>query len=86
MQRLISFIYAKGNSIVRRFNHCSEPVKKELFRAYFANLYGATLWRNYTDKHISKVKVAFNNVIRSLFNLKVGDSISTFLLNKNMNY
>ena len=84
MQRLISYIYARGNCIFRRFNHCNEHVKKELFRAYFASLYGAALWRSYTDRSISKVKVAFNNVIRALFNLKLGDSISTFLMNSNM--
>jgi hypothetical protein len=86
-QRIISSIYAKGNAVVRRFSHCSEDIKCELFRSYFSSLYGCSVWSSFSDRDFRKVKVAFNNVFRSLFCIKGRVGITGhFLRNKLLSF
>ena len=54
-------IYARGNMLVRRFRHCNEAVKVQLFKSYCTPLYGAPLWKCFTNNSIQKVKIAYNN-------------------------
>ena len=82
MKRHIRGIYARGNMLVSRFGNCSVSVKNCLFRAYLSNGYGCQLWCNYRKPMYQKVKVAYNDVYRKLFNIQRGESISTiFVMN-----
>jgi hypothetical protein len=74
--RQLKSLYARGNMVVRKFKHCSENVKMQLFKTYCSNFYAAHLWSNYKTKVHNKVKVAFNDVYRKLFSIKRGVSIS----------
>lgn len=76
MKRHIRGIYARGNMLVNCFGNCSTSVKNFLFRAYCSNAYGCQLWCNYRKPMYQKVKVAYNDVYRKLFNIQRGESIS----------
>ena len=61
-------IYAKGNSLVRTFYKCSDPVKITLFKAYCSSLYTAELWCNYPKYALRKLTVAYHSVFKKLLN------------------
>ena len=83
MKRHVKGIYTRGNMLVSRFKNCSANVKKHLFQAYCSNAYGSQLWSNYKKSVYQKVKVAYNDVYRKLFNIQRGESISAiFVLNQ----
>ena len=80
--RQLKGIYSRGNMLISKFQSCSEQVKIQLFKTYCGNFYASHLWCNYKSKTHNKVKVAFNNVYRSLFRVQRGVSISElFMLN-----
>ena len=81
--RQLRGIYARGNMLVKRFGSCTDEVKIQLFKSYCSNLYAAHLWCNYKKRSHEKIRVAFNNVVRSLMGIKRGDSISLFFVNNN---
>ena len=76
IKRQLCAIYGRGNLLIRKFGKCSDSVKHNLFRAYLCNFYCCHLWRNYTDVAMKRVRVAFNNVFRSLMRIKGKCSIS----------
>ena len=69
MERAKRAIYARGNSLVRRFGACSEEVKISLFRSYMTPIYCCHLWASYTQRQLSAVKTAYNCIFRKLFNI-----------------
>ena len=74
--RQVKALYARGNLLVRRFKKCSEEVKTFLFKTYCSNNYCSHLWFNYRRESFKKCIVAYNDVYRSLFGIKRGESIS----------
>ena len=84
MQRHKKLIYAKGNYLIRYFKKCSSSVKTKLFETFCNNIYSGHLWVKYTASDLRSVKVAFNNVYRFLFNVKLGASISLAMLYTNV--
>ena len=70
IQRQIKSYYTKGNMIIRKFRKCSEPVKIQLFKTYFSNVYAGHLWRNYSVACYKKATVAYNNIYCMFLNLK----------------
>ena len=80
MKRQIRSIYARGNMLVSRFGNCSTNVKNWLFRSYFSNAYGSQTWTNYRKAAYQKVRVAYNDVYRRLFNIPRGESISAIFV------
>ena len=76
MKRQVKAIYSRGNMLASRFKNCSVDVKNCLFRAYCSNAYGSQLWANFRKPMFQKVKVAYNDVYRRLFNIHRGESIS----------
>jgi hypothetical protein len=84
LQRQLRYIYSKGNMLVRKFGKCSEEVKRQLFRSYCYNMYCAHLWSNYPEAKLRNVKVAYNNVFRSFFNIRRSCSVSKFYVNFNI--
>ena len=62
-------IYARGNSLVRRFHSCSEEVKVLLFRTYMTPLYCSHVWAKYTQVNFQSVKTAYNCIFRKFFGI-----------------
>jgi exonuclease III len=80
MKRQIRSMYARGNVLVSRFRNCSTNVKNWLFRTYFSNAYGCQTWTNYRKATYQKVRVAYNDIYRRLFNIQRGESISAIFV------
>jgi hypothetical protein len=59
-------LYGKGNSIIRNFKHCSDPVKIQLFKTFCSHFYCSHL---YNKSSYTKIRVAFKRIYRSLMNL-----------------
>ena len=66
------------------FGKCSTEVKIQLFKTFCSNIYAGHLWHNYTKEVLRRCNVAYNNIFRSLFNIKRGDSISTVFVTNNV--
>ena len=56
--------------LIRKFRKCSEDVKIQLFKTYLCNLYCPHLWKTYSNASMKSISVAFNNVFRSIINIK----------------
>ena len=61
----LSIPYTK--SLIRKFAMCSLHVKKHLYRAYCANVYGVLLWHSFRVSVLRKFIVCFNNAARIFF-------------------
>ena len=77
-------IYARGNAIVNKFQHCSNEVKIQLFKAYICNLYTSQLWCEYKASTMHLLKMSYNNVFRKFFGLNRRCSVSTELVQRSI--
>ena len=77
-------IYARGNTLVRRFGCCSENVKIVLFRSYVTPLYCSHIWANYTQQQFRSVKVAYNCIFRKLFGIPRTESARMNLVRRSL--
>ena len=59
---------ALGNMITRRFSFCHQDTKLLLFRTYCYNVYGCSLWSNYTREAMRRLFVIHNDILRRLTN------------------
>jgi len=84
MLRQVRGLYARCNTVLRKFKDCSFDVKKHLFQTYCTNFYCAQLWCNYSKQAFNKVKVAYNNVFRFLFKYDRRCSTSQMLITNNV--
>ena len=78
-------MYVRGNTLVRKFGKCSTDVKIQLFKTYLGNMYCSHLWSNYKQSDINKVKVAYNNMYRSLMTIRTVCSISAQYVQNEVN-
>lgn len=76
LNRQLRAIYAKGNLLLRKFQHCTVDVKINLFKTYFSNFYCDQLWCNFKLIELQKVKTAFNNIFRFLMKMPKGIVLS----------
>ena len=60
MLRQMRLLYAKSNTLLRTFSHCSSDVKVTLFQSYCTALYCPFLWNEYKKSTFSKIRVAFS--------------------------
>ena len=74
--RQIRYTYTQGNTLVSNFRNCLREVKCQLFKTYCYSLYNCYLWCSHTAGVMNRMKVAYNDVFRSLMNVRRGDSIS----------
>ena len=71
MIRQMKGIFARGNTLIKRFSQCSEEVKVKLFKAYCSSFYCMSLWTKYsTTKSLAVVKRAYNCVFRNFMRIK----------------
>jgi hypothetical protein len=84
LKRQMCAIYARGNMLIQKFRKCSTDVKIQIFKSY-CNVYCGQLWSKYPDYAYRSVKVAYNNICRSLFCIDRRQSISRFFVENNMN-
>ena len=82
IMRQTRYIYARGNSLIRKFRDCSSEVKTQLFKSYCAAFYCSSLWCKFKNGTFAKLKVAFKRIYRYLHNIKCG-SITGFMLQDN---
>ena len=61
-------IYAKGNSLIRKFYKCSDDVKVTLFKAYCSSMYSSYLWSRYTQASMRKLTVAYHGILKKFLN------------------
>ena len=54
MLRQMRLLYAKSNTLLRTFSHCSSDVKVTLFQSYCTALYCPFLWNDYKSLHLVK--------------------------------
>ena len=62
-------IYARGNSLVRKFAACSEDIKISLFRSFMTPIYCCHLWAHYTQRQYNAVRTAYNCIFRKFFQI-----------------
>ena len=74
MEKAKRAIYARGNSLVRKFGACSENVKISLFGSYMTPIYCCHLWASYTVRQMDAVRTAYNCIFRKLFRISRYDS------------
>ena len=63
------YLYAVGNSLIRKFWYLNLTVKLKLFKIYCGDGYSGQLWSNYSAACISKVTTAYNTILRRLLNI-----------------
>ena len=85
IKRQLRAIYASGNMLCRKFKMCSKEVKIQLFKSYCTNLYCSHLWQSYSKKSYHRVRVAYNNIYRSLMGIDRQCSISNEFVNASVN-
>ena len=67
---------ARGNMLIRAFKACTSDVKCYLFRTYCYSIYGAALWSTYRMTSIDRLRVNYNNILRSMLNVPPWNSAS----------
>ena len=63
------YLYAVGNSIIRKFWYCSVAIKLKLFRVYCGQIYTGQLWHSFKFSSIRKVNTAYNAILRRMLNI-----------------
>jgi hypothetical protein len=84
MNKQCSRLYARCNTLLRKFRNCTPSVRKQLFVSYCTNFYCIPLWCHFRQAVFKKVKVAYNNVFRCLFKLDRRCSASLMFTENNV--
>ena len=77
-------IYAKGNSLVRKFHRCSDAVKIILFKSFCSSLYTSELWGRYSYSVYRKINVAYHGVFKKFLNFPRSTSNSLLFVYYNV--
>ena len=86
MIRQMRLLYAKSNKLLRIFSNCTTDVKLVLFDSYCTSSYCPFLWTDYTKRIISKLRAAFNNAFRKIFNLPICSASTMYAENNICNF
>ena len=76
--------YARGNTIIRHFKHCSADVKVTLYNSYCCSIYCCALISVYHKTVLDKLSVACNKVFKSLMCVPRDFSASALFVNLNV--
>ena len=77
-------LYARANSLLRKFPACSFEVTLRLFQAFCTSFYCAHLWYKFTKQVMTKVRVSYNNVSWLLFGYRKRCSASEMCVTNNI--
>ena len=59
-------LYARADTIIRKFSFASLSTKLMLFRAFCSPIYGCQLWCSMFQYSVNKLRVAYNDAFRQL--------------------
>ena len=76
VKRQMRAVYGRGNVLISKFRHCTDNVKIQLFKSFCSDMYCSHLWSNYSNTVYNKLKVAYNNIFRSLMCISRRQSVS----------
>ena len=74
----------RGNILLRNFNFCEKGTKIQLFKSYCSSFYGSTLWYNYSQEKIRRLKVCHNDILRQLIGVPRCASASHQFVSNNL--
>ena len=77
-------LYARANSLLRKFPACSFEVTLRLFQAFCTSFYCAHLWYKFTKQVMTKARVSYNNVSWLLFGYRKRCSASEMCVTNNI--
>ena len=63
-------LYARGNTLIRRFAHCSDEVKLKLLKSYCTNFYCCYLWSNFNKGILDRLVRAYNRIFKNMMKLR----------------
>jgi len=66
MMRQTRALYARANTIIRKFSFASLSTKLMLLRAFCCPIYGCQLWCSMFQYSVNKLRVAYNDAFRQL--------------------
>ena len=72
LRRQMRKYYANANMLLRKFSYCSPDVKCCMFKSYCATMYCSSMWFDSTVTSMKKLKIAYNNGLRSRVGPKPG--------------
>ena len=75
-----------GNSLLRKFSHCSREVKLELFRSHCSSLYCNSLWSRYKVATMNRLRVCHNDILKRLLGLPRWSSSSLAFTRNRVNH
>ena len=78
-------IYSTSNILVRKFGKCSIDCKVLMFKTFLSQVYGVSLWSSFKVSSFNKVKVAHNDIFRTLLSVPHYESASTLFALYNVN-
>ena len=85
IKKQVRSIYSRGNSLIKKFRHCTDPVKIKLFKSYCTSIYACSLWIRYPKTVIRKVYRAYNNIFKHLMRIDDFSVVPNVLLEYNVN-
>ena len=85
MGKRVRSIYAAGNTLISNFRKCDESTKILMFKTYCYNVYGMSLWSSYRVTSHARIKIAHNDIFRTLMNVPRFDSASSLFVQKGVN-
>ena len=83
IEREIRNMYIRGNTIVRRFKFLGPEIKCSLFKSYCYCMYTSSLWSNYRQSTLNKLKVCYNDIMRKLMGVPRWHSARTLFVRNN---
>jgi len=78
-------LYSRANQLKSRFSMCNNNVKQYLFKTYFSTVYCNSLWAPVKRDMWEKLKVAYNDSFRLIFNLSRRCSASQMFVQNRIN-
>ena len=70
IERQMKSVYARGNSLIRKFKACCVDVKAKLFKAFCSNMYGCPLWCKFNKASMTKLDISYKRVYKHLLSLR----------------
>ena len=80
IQREVRNMYARTNTMARRYRKCSYKVKVRLFWTYCICLYGVALWTRYDKCSLLKFRSCYNKCLKFFLGYGKYYSITSVLL------